>query len=456
MYLRTPKRYTEKGKRRSLINLHWLWLYILTPVVLIPALILWDYRDEIRPIVGQMIPTIVINPPTPTATIPPKDYAQLMSNAFQVGDINTAITLLKGFTMDVAPNDVTLNTLLAQLIVLRAYGGDPVKLADALTAAQRAINANPEVADGWITMALVLDWSGKPQEGLPYALRAKDLDEKSLMVQAVLAEIYHDLEKDDLATKLIDDAIKVAKSDPQVNRAALSHAYYVKGLIESNSDGKAAIAQYENAWRIAISDPPDNTIAAGYIAQPLSTFYRNNQQADKAITMLAKAIERDKNDPLLQLELGRSYVNKGDYEKGRTYVEACLDVAPNEIKCLRWLGIFAYQNQNYTKSIDYMQKIINLDPKNAEAYLYLGRDYGALNQCSTAVTSLETGLPFVTDPKMRSDYEDALRACGATSGLNVSAETPTPDPNDANDAAVATDAPTPPAAQPAHTPTPNQ
>jgi tetratricopeptide (TPR) repeat protein len=400
-----------------------------------------------------MIPTIVINPPTPTATIPPKDYAQLMSNAFQGGDINSAITLLKGFTMDVAPNDITLNTLLAQLIVLRAYGGDAVKLDDAHTAAQRAINANPEVADGWITMALVLDWSGKPQEGLPYALRAKDLDEKSLMVQAVLAEIYHDLQKDDLATKLIDDAIKVAKSDPKVNRVALAHAYYVKGLIEANTDGKAAIAQYENAWRTAISDPPDNTIAAGYIAQPLSTFYRNNQQVDKSITTLTKAIERDKNDPLLQLELGRSYVNKGDYDKGRTYVETCLDVAPNEIKCLRWLGIFAYQNQNYTKSIDYMQKIITLDPKNAEAYLFLGRDYGALNQCKTAVTTLQTGLPFVTDPKMRSDYEDALRACGATAGISISAETPTPG---ADDPTIATDAPTPPAAKPARTPTPKK
>jgi len=453
MYLRTPKRYTEKGKRRSLINLRWLWLYILAPVVLIPALLIWDFRDQIRPIVGNMIPTIVINPPTPTATIPPKDYAQLMSNAFQGGDINSAITLLKGFTMDVAPNDITLNTLLAQLIVLRAYGGDPAKLDDAHTAAQRAINANPEVADGWITMALVLDWSGKPQEGLPYALRAKDLDEKSLMVQAVLAEIYHDLQKDDLATKLIDDAIKVGKSDPNVNRKALSHAYYVKGLIEANSDGKAAIAQYENAWRTAISDPPDNTIATGYIAQPLSTFYRNNQQPDKAIAMLTKAIERDKNDPLLQLELGRSYTNKGDYDKGRTYVEACLDVAPNEIKCLIWLGRFAYQNQNYTKSIDYMQKVINVDPKNAEAYLFLGRDYGALNQCSTAVTTLQTGLPFVTDPKMRADYEDALRACGATAGINISAETPTPG---ADDTTIATGAPTPAAANATRTPTPKK
>ncbi len=453
MYLRTPKRYTEKGKRRSLINLRWLWLYILVPVILIPALLVWDFRDQLRPIIGNMIPTIVINPPTPTATIPPKDYANLMSNAFQVGDINAAITLLKGFTAEVAPNDVTLHSLLAQLIVLRAYGGDPVKLDDARTAAQRAINANPEAADGWVTTALVLDWSSKPQEALPYALRAKDLDDKSLMVQAVLAEIYHDLQKDDLATKLIDDAIKVAKSDPKVNKAALSHAYYVKGLIVSNTDGKEAIAQYENAWRTAISDPPDMTIAAGYIVQPVSAYYRNNQQADKAITMLTKAIERDKNDPLLQLELGRSYVNKGDYDKGRTYVETCLDVSPNEIKCLRWLGLFAYQNQNYNKSIDYMQKIIAVDPKNAEAYLILGRDYGALNQCSTAVTNLQTGLPFATDAKMRADFEEALRACGATSGISVNPDTPTPGADAVTDA---TELPTQSAAKPTRTPTPRK
>ena len=32
MYLKTPKRYTQ-GQRRSIFSLRWLWLWILTPVV---------------------------------------------------------------------------------------------------------------------------------------------------------------------------------------------------------------------------------------------------------------------------------------------------------------------------------------------------------------------------------------------------------------------------------------
>src|SRR5258706_5845699 len=205
MYLRTPKRYTAKGQRRRLLNLRWLWLYILAPLILIPSVIAWQYRDELIPRVGEIVGSvhIAINQPSPTPTIPAQDYQNLLREAFDTGRIGKAVELLKSF-VQVAPNDPGVHSLLAQLLVLRgAYSGDPdpALLNDAYEIGRRAINANPESSDGWITMALVLDWSNKPQQALPYALRAKDLDSdgKSIMVQAVLAEIYHDLQKDQLA-----------------------------------------------------------------------------------------------------------------------------------------------------------------------------------------------------------------------------------------------------------------
>src|SRR5581483_8143921 len=329
MYLRTPRRYTAKGTRRgcgSLINLRWLWLYITVPVLLIPLLIVWNMRGEISPKIAESIGNIhfQINPPTPTATLSPSGYAERLRNALEAGQMNSAIEAYRGLA-EVFPNDPDIHATLAQLIILRgAYAGDATQplLDDASKAGQSAINANPESAEGWITQAMVLDWSGKARAALPYALRAKDLDDKNPMVLAVMAEVYHDLQKEDEALKLVDQAIEAAKAASPVKRAALVHAHYVKALILTNTsnNGDDAIHEYEEAWRVGISDPPDLTIPLGYVASQLSLIYMNRNQTDRAIELVTKAIERDKQDPLLQYRMGYIYFNLGDPNKARTYV----------------------------------------------------------------------------------------------------------------------------------------
>lgn len=255
MYLRTPKRYTVKGRRRRLLNLRWLWLYLVAPVILIPSVLAWQFRDTISPQISAWVNRNVrLNEATPTATIPAQDFQRLLREAFQNGRLNKATELLKQFT-SAAPNEPGVHSLLVQLIILRgAYttDPDPALLEEAYQAGQRAINASPESPEGWAAMALVLDWSGKPQEALPYILRARDLNinDKYPMVQAVLAEIYHDLQKEEQAMKLVDEAIKSAQAATPPNRAALAHAYYVKARIleVTSSDGADATEQYQRAW----------------------------------------------------------------------------------------------------------------------------------------------------------------------------------------------------------------
>src|SRR5437762_13391258 len=99
MYLRTPKRYTKKGMRRSLINLRWLWLYLIAPVILIPTVLAWQFRDSISPQIGDWVSQHVkFNQPTATPTIPAQNYKQLLRKAFTRARLNKAIELLKHFT----------------------------------------------------------------------------------------------------------------------------------------------------------------------------------------------------------------------------------------------------------------------------------------------------------------------------------------------------------------------
>jgi tetratricopeptide (TPR) repeat protein len=429
MYLRTPRRYTPKGQRRRSINLRWLWLYILVPVLLIPLVLAWDYRDVLRNDIDAWIRShpVDLNPPTPTATIAPKDYARILSDAFQSGRIDKYISVLKSFATEVAPNDASVSSVLAQLIILRsAYSSDPnpAKLEEASQIGQQAINANPEVADGWIAMALVLDWSNKPQEALPYALHAKDFDDKNPMMLAVLGEIYHDLKRDDVAIKLIGQAIAAAQTANPINRAALSHAYYVKAkiLTVTSVEGQDAIDAYAEAWAVASSDPPDPTIPVGYIASDLSINYMNLRKPDLAMSVVTKAIDLDKDDPLLAYRMGMIYLNRGDPNKARVYFNTCHDLDPNQPRCLWQLAVLAYHEQNYNQALDLLRKIIDQDSKDMNVYLLAGKSYIAVNQCNSAIPILRRGVPFAEDDQDRAALESALQECGASAGF--AAETP--------------------------------
>ncbi|MEP7285105.1 MAG: hypothetical protein ABI947_04975 [Chloroflexota bacterium] len=419
VYLKTPKRYTAKGSRRPLLNFRWLWLYLLAPLILIPAVLIWDYRDSLSQIVGDRVNKVVISLSTPTPVpTPMQDPGKELQDAFQAGRVNKAIDILRAVG-DAAPNEVSVHSLVTTMLTLRSYGTNKPMLDEAVKAAQQAINANPEAPNGWISMALVLDWDGKPQEALSYAMRAKDFNDKDPMVLAVMAEIYQDLQKSDLATKMVDDAIAIAKVAQPIDRLALSHAYYVKALIVSATNGQDAVADYERAWRAATSDPPDPAIPAGYIAQYLAVGYRNALQLDKAVDLLVAAIQRDQDDPILQYQLGSVYFTKGDPNKARTYAEKCRDLDPQQIKCLRLLAILFYRDANWPQALETINKVIALDSKDPNDYLLSGLSSTNLQQCNVAVGVFQTGLTLVEpgDDKMRASLEDALRACGAGSNL---------------------------------------
>ena len=85
------------------------------------------------------------------------------------------------------PNDASVSSTLAQYIILRAYDAnpDPARLQAAYQAGQQAINANPEAADGWASMALVLD---------DFQVLEKPVDRQSLRaaVEILLAQTRTD------------------------------------------------------------------------------------------------------------------------------------------------------------------------------------------------------------------------------------------------------------------------
>ncbi len=55
MYLRTPKRYSPKRRRRRLFSLKWLPLYLIAPIIIVIGAVVYDQRAQISPLVDEYL-----------------------------------------------------------------------------------------------------------------------------------------------------------------------------------------------------------------------------------------------------------------------------------------------------------------------------------------------------------------------------------------------------------------
>jgi len=411
MYLRTPKRYTAKGSKKPLISLRWLWLYLLAPVVIIGAALVWDNRSDWSQAIGEVIGRVKIAPldaPTATPTRPAADLQVQITQALDGGNLNEALDAMHAYN-DSEPNDMQWHALYPELLVLRAYLVDTDLMAQAQQAGQNAINANPEVPEGWISEALVLDWTNQSKQALSYALRAKDLGDANGMTSAVLGGIYRSLGDVKQANTLIDAALK---TNPN-----LVYAYFVKGQLDSdNGDVKAAISMYQQGWQVAGGD---HTQWAGYVADALAASYATQNQLDKGLAIIADALQRDKDDPQLYFRQSAIFNKQGDYDKATQSAQNCIDHNANYLECHEQLAVLNYTNKQYGKSANAAQTAFKLGSIKTSVYYYGGLSYISLNRCNDALPLLRTGLDFAQKQNKTSaisDFTKVLSECGDTVG----------------------------------------
>ncbi len=424
MYLHTPKRYTPRGRRRRLINLRWLWLYLIAPPIIIGAALAWNYRADLSKWVGDRTSSIHLdlNPPTPTATLPARDLETRVQLLLGNGSLNDAIDTMRSI-IQTQPNEMVWHNTLAQTLILRSRQ-DPKLIEQANQAGLEAINANPEVADGWATMALVLDWSDQPQKALAYALRARDLGDANGMAQAVLAGIYVSLGDYQLASGTADDALK---TNPN-----LAYAYYVKGQVAAfTGSNKDAAALFRQAWEIS----KGNRVQwGGYIADALALLYKGTNQLDQAVSLIQDAIPRDRDYPVLYSRLTDIYFQRGDYDKALESSQSCIDHDNSYAPCYVWLIRLQYRDAQWEKVVQSAQRAIDLGTQQTAAYYYGGAAQYKLNRCPEAITWWNMGMNVAdktTDPNVRaqlkSDFAARLADCGVVSNVEI-VPTATPEP----------------------------
>ncbi|HML20772.1 MAG TPA: tetratricopeptide repeat protein [Aggregatilinea sp.] len=440
MYLRTPKRYRADRKKRHLRLLPRRLLLLIVLILLVyfggsQALLHADtIRDFVFPRVENAVNHVAtqVSPrPTPTAT---PDVAQAQQGCVTSewqGNLQEA-TINCQILADSNPNDALLQYKVARMKLI-ASASTGVGISEAIDYANRAINADPEAPYGWAIRAMVLDWQGDVGRALASALHARAIDENFAPTYAIMGEIYYDLGKTDEASTYLDqaqelDSTGLASVEIYRNRALLS----------------SSVGDYDTAihdLRAALEMAPNHS----YIAVELANNYIANDDFDSAMSVLSDTLNRNPNDPYLLWRMGWALVEAGTPDRSYEYYRRCLDAAPDNLRCLSYLGGLQFADQDYVSAVPNLSRAVELGSEDTSDFYQLGLSYALQGQCDLGVNYLQRGYELAVLQEKESAQNDFASASQeyCNQALVTSAVAVTAEPTEVETFATATPTPSP-------------
>jgi tetratricopeptide (TPR) repeat protein len=121
----------------------------------------------------------------------------------------------------------------------------------------------------------------------------------------------------------------------------------------------------------------------------LGRIYINSAQHDKASEILEAAVLLDSTDTDAYGDLGRAYMDLGEYEKARAVCLRIMDLNPRDYMNLLTLGYTYYLELKFEEAIKYFKLAAEIKPNQAGPYNYLGAAYSELEMWSEATEMFE-------------------------------------------------------------------
>ena len=409
MYLRTPKRYT-RGQRRSIISLRWVWLWLLTPIIVFGGLQVYENRSDLRPQVEQAISGIINSAgdsvatamaPTPMPTENPEIRLAAAESAWQRGAIEEAVNIYDD-VIEAVPNNVGVHYF--RTLGLAMDG----QLDDALEAAEMTITADPYSADAWAIRAMVLNQMGEAEKAIPSALRALELAGDSeenaktrARAQAYLAEAYLNVEQYERALSTVDRALEINPDSFEALHIRSRIAQYYLFDFETAREHSQA------AYDLAPNLP--------YLALETAILDLREENTDQAIAVLSDMLELNPRNTSALYWMGRTYfVNVGDPTQAADYLQRCVEADDENIECYYLLGRAQMRLEQFASALTSFERTIELNTTSARHYWWAGRAHVVQNGCPSAVNFLQTGYEMAkagNDSQLIADYEDQMQSC---------------------------------------------
>jgi len=275
--------------------------------------------------------------PTPTPTRSPESFINDAQALIQSGKINQAIETYKEAVKADPRNPAVYVTLARWQVLYGDYDG-------AMENAQNALLLNPNQALAKAVRGWILGKQGEYLQGEGELKQALELDPKSALAYAYLAEIYKDkidAGKEDFNTR--DQAGEISRTAVSLDPSLLE-VRRARGLVlEVTGNYEEAIVEFETAIVM------NQNLADLHVA--LGRNYKAVQAYDQAVEQFNTAISLKPDDPDPYYQLARTYLEVGEYAKGVQIAEQAVEKKPEDPYLQSLLGTLYFKSGDYNTSI---------------------------------------------------------------------------------------------------------
>ncbi|MFP4470709.1 MAG: O-antigen ligase family protein [Bacteroidales bacterium] len=151
---------------------------------------------------------------------------------------------------------------------------------------------------------------------------------------------------------------------PAVLCLAFSVAYSTSVIKLETIVKQARAAQFQNNWKRMLqlaNEIPTTFRNIDAEAVPVAWYgglaHANLNQPEKALLFYLKAVKNHPTRVMVLNNLGKTYINLGEYQKGQQVLLSALDILPDYPEALTNLSASYYEQKNYQQALKYLREI---------------------------------------------------------------------------------------------------
>jgi type IV pilus assembly protein PilF len=223
-----------------------------------------------------------------------------------------------------------------------------------LTLGCATMNTNHEVANGHIAVGAAFLKSGQYTDALRELFAAEKLTPNDPVVHYYLGIAYLGKEARDKAMMEFQTAVRL---NPEYSEAH----NYIGNLYLENNQWDLAIASFDRALANILYDMP-----AVSLYNKGWALYKKGDYKSSITSYKQAARIRDAQSlaPLLEKNMGLSYLALGEYKESSVHFQAALKLVPEYAEAKYWLAIVNVRQKNYGEAAKLCQELVQKDPQS--------------------------------------------------------------------------------------------
>ena len=425
MYLKTPKRYTVRGRRPSLFSWGRLLIWTLIPALIYGGWRIYQARAVFAPQVSQLLENTFYEGQglmaTITAPAPTQDPLLIINRAdadWLNGRVEDALVTYAEAIPN-APNNAPIYYRYTYGLILEG------RTTDALESAEHTVTADPFLAEAWAVRALAQVRAGNAGGAVASGQHALNLQADNVLAYAFLTEAYIALEQFERASQAADRAVEL---DPDSGEA-----YYARAQVRQSVDfdRDSARADFMTAYSIA----PYLTDAAVQVAY----IDWSNGDYETGIGLLNEV--RDANPENTSVLYALGFIRNaglGQPSEAASVLAECVRIDPRNTSCHYYYGRVLLRLEQYSEAAQMLTRSVELAATDgtvsvtnrARYHYWAGEAQIYLGNCPQALAYLRPGYDLASTQGQDADLTNALAgSIQECTVFDLPTPTPTPDPN---------------------------